>query len=80
MVKEIKVLGSGCPSCARLEDNVKLALEKSGSNAKITKETDIAKIIEYGVMSTPALVFDDEVISSGKVNDVNEITELLRDK
>ncbi len=77
MVKEIKVLGSGCPSCIRLENNVKLALEKSGSKVKITKVTDIAKIMEYGVMSTPALVFDEEVISYGKVNDVNEIVELL---
>lgn len=74
---EIKVLGSGCPSCIRLEENVKLALEKSGVKADITKVTDIAKIMEYGVMSTPALVIDEEVVSYGKVNEVNEIVELL---
>ena len=78
MVKEIKVLGSGCPSCIRLENNVKLAIEKSNSKAKITKETDISKIISYGVMSTPALVFDEEVVSFGKVNDVNEIIDLIK--
>ncbi len=77
MVKEIKVLGSGCPSCIKLENNVKLALEKSGKEIKITKITDIVKIVEYGVMSTPALVFDEEVVSYGKVNDVGEIVELL---
>ncbi|MFW5704616.1 MAG: thioredoxin family protein [Nanoarchaeota archaeon] len=78
MVKEIKVLGSGCPSCVRLENNVKSALEKSGIKAKVTKITEIAKIMEYGVMSTPALVFDEKVVSYGKVNDVNEIIELLK--
>ncbi len=78
MVKEIKVLGSGCPNCIRLENNVKLALEKSGIDVKITKITDITKIMEYGVMSTPALVFDENVVSYGKVNDVNEIVDLLK--
>lgn len=77
MVKEIKVLGSGCPSCIRLEDNVKKALEKSGNEVKITKVTEISKIIGYGVMSTPGLVFDEEVVSFGKVNTVDDIIELL---
>ena len=74
---EIKVLGSGCPNCKVLERNVALALEKSKVNAKVTKVTDIAKIMEYGVMSTPALVIDEEVKSYGKVNDINEIIKLL---
>ena len=76
---EIKVLGSGCPSCMRLENNVKLALEKSEINANVIKVTDIAKIMEYGIMSTPALVIDEEVVSYGKVNDVNEIIDLLKE-
>jgi len=75
---EIKVLGSGCPNCKVLEKNVNLALEKSGINAKIIKVTDIAKIMEYGIMSTPALVINEEVISYGKVNDVNEIIDFLK--
>ncbi len=78
MIKEIKILGTGCPTCIKLENNVKLALEKSGINAKIIKITDISKIIEYGIMSTPALVFDEEIISSGKLNEVDEIIELLK--
>jgi len=75
---EIKILGSGCPNCINLEKNVNMALKKSGIKAKIIKVTDIAKIMEYGVMSTPALVIDEEVLSYGKVNDVNEIIELLK--
>lgn len=76
---EIKVLGTGCPSCIRLENNVKIALEKSGIKANILKVTDIVKIMEYGVISTPALVINEEVVSFGRVNDVNEIVELLKD-
>jgi small redox-active disulfide protein 2 len=78
MVKEIKVLGTGCPNCIKLENNVKSALEKSENNAKITKVTDIAKIMEYGVMSTPALVFDEKVVSYGKINDIDEIVKMLK--
>ena len=78
MVKEIKVLGTGCPNCVKLENNVKEALERNESDVKVTKVTDIAKIMKYGVMSTPALVFDGEVVSCGKVNDVNEVVELLK--
>ena len=75
---EIKVLGGGCTNCIKLENNVKLALEESGIKANVSKVTDIAEIMEYGVMSTPALVFDEEVVSFGRVNDVNEIIDLLK--
>lgn len=78
MVKEIKVLGTGCPSCINLENNVKEALEKSDLNIKFAKITDIGKIMEYGVMSTPALVFDEKVVSFGKILNVNEVIELLK--
>lgn len=75
---EIRVLGSGCPNCIKLENNVKLALEESGIPAEVTKIKDIAKIMEYNVMSMPALVFDEKVVSYGKVNSVSEIIELLK--
>jgi len=75
---EIKILGSGCRNCTILENNVKLALEKSETKANITKVTDIAKIMEYGVMSTPAIVINKEVVSYGKVNTVQEIIELIK--
>ena len=77
---EIKILGSGCPSCVKLENNVKTAVEKSKIKANIIKVTDITKIMEYGIMSTPALVIDEELISYGKINEIKEIIELINNK
>jgi small redox-active disulfide protein 2 len=74
---EIKILGSGCPKCKLLEANAKKAVEDLGKEVKITKVTDINDIIEFGVMSTPAIVIDDEVMSSGKVLTPEEIKDLL---
>jgi len=76
-MKTIKILWTGCPSCIKLENNVKQALEKSWIQSNVEKITDIAEIMGYGVMSTPALVIDEKVVSYGKVNDVNEIIGLL---
>ena len=74
---KIEVLGSGCPSCKKLEENVKKALEDSGTKAEIIKITDIAKFVDYGVMQTPALVIDGEVKCSGKLADKEEIKKWL---
>ncbi|MGD1823120.1 MAG: thioredoxin family protein [Pleomorphochaeta sp.] len=73
----IKVLGSGCAKCKTLEKNVKLAVENLKSNDEVTHLKDIEKIIGYGVMSTPALVIDEKVVSSGKVLSAKEIEKLL---
>lgn len=60
----IKILGSGCPSCQKLEMNVRKAVEELGiKNASIEKITDYEKMTKYGIMSTPALVVDEEVKS-----------------
>jgi len=53
---EIKVLGTGCKKCKELESNVIEAVKKSGIDAKVTKVEDIQQIMDYGVMSTPAIV------------------------
>jgi len=74
---EIKVLGTGCPNCVKLENNVKEALKLSGVDANVIKVQDIAKIMEYGVMSMPGIVINEEVVSFGKINSVDEIVELL---
>lgn len=74
---KIEILGSGCPSCKQLEENTKKALEEIGKKCEIIKITDIAKIVEYGVMSTPAIVIDGEVKSYGKVASVEEIKNWL---
>lgn len=78
VIMEIKVLGSGCPSCIKLENNVKLALEKSRIKATLTKVTDYAKIMEYGIMSTPALVIDEKVVSYNRILPVDEIIQLIK--
>ena len=74
---DIKVLGTGCPNCKRLEENTRKALEAAGKEAEIVKVTEIDKIVEYGVMSTPAIVIDGEVKSYGKVAEVEEIKNWL---
>ena len=75
---KIKILGTGCPKCKQLEANTKKALEETGKKAEIEKVTDVNKIIEAGVMATPALSIDGKVKSSGKVSSVEEIKELLK--
>jgi len=75
---EIKILGTGCPNCQRLEANTKKALEESGLEAQIEKVTEIEDIMSYGVMGTPALVVDGEIKLYGRVADVKEIIELLK--
>ncbi|MBC7086959.1 MAG: TM0996/MTH895 family glutaredoxin-like protein [Tissierellales bacterium] len=74
---EIKILGSGCKKCNELENNVKNAVAELGLDAKITKVTDFKEIAKYGVMTTPALVVDEKVVSKGKVLKKNEVEELL---
>ena len=74
----IKILGSGCRNCANLKENTELALQELGMEAEIIKVEDFKEIVEYGVMSTPALVIDEKVVSSGKVLKPKEIGKLLK--
>ncbi len=74
---KIEILGTGCPNCKKLEENAKKALEETGKKAELVKVTEIDKIVEYGVMSTPAIVIDGEVKSYGKVTDIEEIKKWL---
>lgn len=74
---KIEILGIGCAKCTELLNNVKNAVAKSGKFAQIEKVEDPIKIVEYGVMSTPGLVIDGEVKSSGKVLGIDEIEKML---
>jgi len=74
---KIEVLGTGCAKCVQLERVVKEAVAKSGKFAQIEKVDDITKIMEYQVMSTPGLVIDGKVVSTGKVLSVDEILKLM---
>lgn len=73
----IKILGSGCKKCGILAENAKAAVETAGHSAQIVKITDFAEIAGYGVMSTPALVVDEKLLSAGKVLSAEEIGALL---
>ena len=73
----IKILGSGCKNCVTLTENTKLALAEMGLQANIEKVTDLSAITGYGVMSTPALVINEKVVSSGKVLKPKEIVKIL---
>lgn len=73
----VKVLGMGCPNCKKLEQNAKKALKELELKAEVKKIEDIQKIMSYGIMSTPALMIDDAVVSSGQILGVNEIKELI---
>lgn len=75
---EIKILGTGCPKCKQLEANAREAVKALGSDAVVEKVSELAKIMEYGVMLTPALVVDGEVKASGKVLSAAQIQELLK--
>lgn len=74
----IKILGSGCKKCVALGENTQAALQAAAIDAKIEKVTDIIAIAGYGIMSTPGLVIDEKVVSSGRVLSASEIGQLLK--
>ncbi len=73
----IKILGSGCKKCVALGDNTKAAAQAAGIDVEIEKVTDIIAIAGYGVMSTPGLVINEKVVSSGRVLTAPEIGQIL---
>jgi len=75
---KIDILGTGCPKCKMLEENARKAVAELGVKAEISKITDIDKIIDYGVMSTPALAIDGKVKCHGRIADVAEIKKFLK--
>ena len=77
---DIKILGSGCAKCEQLEAATRAAAEELGVQAELEKVTDPAEIASWGVMSTPALVVDDEVLVSGRVLTTDEVVSLLGDR
>ena len=74
----VKVLGGGCSKCETLLANTKEAVANVGVEAEVEYITDFAVIGSYGIMSMPALVVDEKVVSMGKVLNSSEIEELLK--
>ena len=74
----VKVLGSGCKSCHALLEAAKEAVKNMGLNIEVEYVTDMEKIMEYGVMSMPALVVNEQIASVGKMLKAAEVEKLLR--
>ena len=73
----MKILGTGCPNCLRLEALVREVATEAGLPLEVDKVTDIAEIMSYGVMATPGLVVDGQVKASGRVPAKAEVAALL---
>ena len=74
----IKVLGAGCKSCHEQYENAKTAVKAMGLNIEVEYITDMERVMGYGVMSMPAIVVNDKVVSMGKVLKATDVEELLR--
>jgi len=74
---KIEILGTGCKKCKKLEENAQEAIKSAGVEATIEKVEDMKTIMEYGIMSTPGLVIDGKVKSTGKVLKPKEIEKFL---
>ncbi|MBN2500804.1 MAG: TM0996/MTH895 family glutaredoxin-like protein [Anaerolineales bacterium] len=73
----VKILGSGCPNCKRLEQETRKAAENLAIEAEFVKVTDYGEIMTYDILSTPGLVINEKVVSSGKIPSQTELTTLL---
>lgn len=77
---KIQILGSGCPTCKKLYEITKKAVEESGLKGKIeylTGQEGIQKIMEMGVISSPVLVINKKVVLAGRLPDIEEVKKLL---
>jgi len=74
---KIKILGPGCPNCKRLEQEAKKAVGNLAIEAEFEKVTDYQKIMEYDILSTPGLVINEKVVSSGRIPSQSEIVSFL---
>lgn len=77
-ILKIEILGTGCKKCQQLEANAKQAVSARNLTAEVVHITDMMEIVQRGVMATPALVVNDEVVSQGKVISAEEIAPYLR--
>ncbi len=74
---DIKILGTGCPNCKRLEKVTRQAVIEMEVEATLSKVTDMGEILTYDILSTPGLVIDGQVVSSGRVPSKAEVASLI---
>ena len=76
-MKKLQILGTGCPKCKKLAENTEMAAKSLGLEYSLEKVSDIAEIMKFGVMMTPALVVDGTVKIVGKVPTPDELKKLF---
>jgi small redox-active disulfide protein 2 len=74
---DIKILGSGCAKCKKLEQSAREAVAELGIDASVTKVEDIMEIMNYGIATTPAIVVDGKVLLKGRTASIDEIKKML---
>lgn len=77
-MKNVKVLGTGCPKCKKTIAIVEQVIREQGLDAEVEKVEDIVEIMKYDVLTTPAVVMGNEVVIKGRVPSKSEIEELLK--
>jgi len=77
MTIKIQILGTGCPKCKLLTEHAERAAQELGLDYELEKVTEIGKILEFGVVATPALVVDGEIRAFGNVPSTGRLKELL---
>ncbi|MBX3728452.1 MAG: TM0996/MTH895 family glutaredoxin-like protein [Candidatus Sumerlaeia bacterium] len=77
-MKKLQVLGTGCPKCKRLTELTEQAARAVGIEFELEKVTDINRIVDFGVMTTPALVVDGEVKLAGRLPNAGELEAMLK--
>ena len=73
----IKILGSGCANCKRLEQLAHKVVDDLGVESEVVKVTDPTKYADYGVLSTPGLVINEKTVSSGRIPSIAELTSFV---
>jgi len=76
-MKVIKVLGSGCAKCSQTMDFIKEIAQQEGAEIEVEKVSDLAEIMKYKVMSTPAVVLDEKVVHTGSIPKKDQVLEWL---
>ncbi len=73
----IKILGTGCARCGQLEKTTREVVKELGIDAKVEEVNDMRQIMTYNILTTPGLVINEQVVSSGKVPSKAEVTQLI---
>lgn len=73
----VKILGTGCPNCKKVEAIARQTVEMMGMQAEIIKVTDYNQIMEYNIMSTPGLVINEKLVCAGRIPSTSEVTTWL---